>query len=296
VGATLALCAAFCFALAATLQQKGAVGMGEVSLGSPSSLLRLAKQKWWLLGTIALLVGYTLQAGALDRGRLAVIQPLLVMTIVFALPLGYWLTNQLVGRREIVGAVVIVAGLAAFAIFADPDGGVDNAPADEWVGVLVFFTVLAAVLMYLGSRGSLTRKAALYGTAAGVLFGLSAALAKPTVESLHDGLDAVLTNWESYAMAITGILAFVIQQVSLGTGKLAPSVATVSVANPLVGITIGVLVLEERLARPVWHIVVGVGGLAVALVGAVVIAMATETRKDEAADDQASLSAEPAAT
>jgi drug/metabolite transporter (DMT)-like permease len=296
VGATLALCAAFLFAVAATLQQKGAVGMGEVSLGSPSSFVRLAKQKWWLFGTIALLAGYVLQAAALDRGRLAVIQPLLVMTIVFALPLGYWLTNQKVGRREIVGAIVIVGGLAAFTIFADPDGGVDNAPADEWAGVLVVFTALAAVLMFLGGRGSLTRKAALYGTAAGVLFGLSAALAKPTVESLHEGLDAVLTNWESYAMAITGILAFIIQQVSLGTGKLAPSVATVSVANPIVGITIGVLVLEERFARPAWHIVVGVGGLVVALVGAVVIAMATEAGKDEAADDSTSFSPEPAST
>ncbi|MEP7223976.1 MAG: DMT family transporter [Actinomycetota bacterium] len=94
----LALVAAFFFALAATLQQKGALGMGEVSLGSPSSFILLAKQKFWLIGTIALLVGYALQAAALDRGRLAVVEPLLVMTIVFALPLGYWLTNQQVGR------------------------------------------------------------------------------------------------------------------------------------------------------------------------------------------------------
>ncbi len=295
MGAGLALVAAFFFALAATLQQKGAVGMGEVSLGSPSSFLRLVKQTWWLFGTVALLVGYVLQAAALDRGRLAVIQPLLVMTVVFALPLGYWLTNQKVGRKEILGAVVIVCGLAAFTVFADPDGGVDNAPASEWAGVLIVFTGIAVVLMFLGGRGSLTRKAALYGTAAGVLFGLSAALAKPTVESLHDGLDAVLTNWESYAMAITGITAFVVQQVSLGTGKLAPSVATVSVANPIVGITIGALVLDERLARPAWHIVLGVGGLALALVGAVVIAMGAET-KDETTDDSTSFSPEPAAT
>ena len=40
----VALVAAFFFALAATLQQKGALGMGGVSLGSPSSLLQLAKQ------------------------------------------------------------------------------------------------------------------------------------------------------------------------------------------------------------------------------------------------------------
>ena len=65
----LALVAAFFFALAATLQQKGALGMGEVSLGSPRSLLSLARQTWWLLGTVALLGGYAFQAVALANGR-----------------------------------------------------------------------------------------------------------------------------------------------------------------------------------------------------------------------------------
>ena len=50
VAEILALVAAFFFALAATLQQKGALGMGEVSLGSPSSFVKLVKQPWWLAG------------------------------------------------------------------------------------------------------------------------------------------------------------------------------------------------------------------------------------------------------
>ena len=120
MASVLALCAAFLFALAAALQQKGALELPEVSLRRPSSLAKLAGQTMWLLGTAALLTGYVLQAAALDRGRLAIIQPLLVMTIVFALPLGYLLTGQHVGRKEVVGAGVIVVGLAAFALFGDP--------------------------------------------------------------------------------------------------------------------------------------------------------------------------------
>ena len=58
----------------------------------------------WLVGT--LFTGYAFQAAALDRGRLVIIQPLLVTTVVFALPLGYFLTRQHVGRREVVGATV----------------------------------------------------------------------------------------------------------------------------------------------------------------------------------------------
>ena len=90
-------------------------------------------------------------------------------------------------------------------------------------------------------------KAAVYGTVAGILFGLSAALTKPTLEYLHDGIGMLLSHWEGYALAIAGVLGFVLQQVSLGTGRLAPSVATVSVANPVVGILLGVVLLDERL-------------------------------------------------
>ena len=93
MAAALALIAAFLFAVAATFQQKGALNLDGVSLASPMSLVRLVGQRMWLFGTAALLVGYVLQAGALDRGRLAIIQPLLVTTIVFALPLG-WLADE----------------------------------------------------------------------------------------------------------------------------------------------------------------------------------------------------------
>lgn len=85
MASALALAAAFLFALAAALQQKGALGLTEISLRHPASLARLAGQTMWLVGTVALLSGYVFQAAALDRGRLAIIQPLLVTTVVFAL-------------------------------------------------------------------------------------------------------------------------------------------------------------------------------------------------------------------
>jgi drug/metabolite transporter (DMT)-like permease len=276
MASVLALVAAFLFALAATLQQKGALNLPEISLRNPASLARLAGQTMWLVGTLALLTGYVFQAAALDRGRLAIIQPLLVMTVVFALPLGYFLTGQHVGRRELIGAAVIVVGLACFAIFGDPAGGRENAPGDEWALAIAVLAIVCAVLLVFGGRGGLTMKAAVYGTVAGILFGLSAALTKPTLEYLHVGIDELLSHWEPYALAIAGVLGFVLQQVSLATGRLAPSVATVSVANPVVGILLGVILLDERLSRPAWHVVVACIGLGLALVGAVLISLARE--------------------
>jgi drug/metabolite transporter (DMT)-like permease len=272
----LALSAAFLFAVAAALQQKGALNLPELSLRSPASLGRLIGETTWLVGTTALLVGYVLQAGALDRGRLAIIQPLLVMTVVFALPLGYFLTNQHVGRSEMVGAAVIVCGLALFALYGDPAGGRENAPGSEWAIAIAVIGVVCAALLLFGGRGGPGMRAAVYGTVAGILFGLSAALTKPTLDFLHAGIDELLTHWEPYALAVAGIIGFVLQQVSLGTGRLAPSVATVSVANPVVGILLGIILLDERLSRPTWHVVVACIGLCLALAGAVVISLARE--------------------
>jgi drug/metabolite transporter (DMT)-like permease len=284
VAATLALVAAFLFALAATLQQKGALNLPTISLADPMSLARLAGQTTWLIGTLALFTGYLFQAGALDRGRLSIIQPLLVTTVVFALPLGYFMTRQHVGRREVIGAVAIIIGLGLFVSFGDPAGGKENASNSQWAITIGLLSLLSVLMLVFGS-GGLSMKAAVYGTVAGILFGLSSALTKPTLNYLHESVGTMLSHWECYALAVAGVLGFVLQQVSLGTGRLAPSVATVSVANPLVGILIGILLFDERLSRPGWHVLVAVIGLGLALLGAVVISLARGATGEEAAAD-----------
>jgi hypothetical protein len=147
---------------------------------------------------------------------------------------------------------------------------------------------VSACLLLFGRRGGLSARAAVFGTTAGILYGVSATLMKPVVEELNaDGLADVLATWELWVMAVAGLAGFYLQQVSLATGRLVTSVATVSVANPVVSVLLGVLVLQERLDQPpAWHAVVAVGGLALALLGAVVIASASE--EDSEADTGAS--------
>jgi drug/metabolite transporter (DMT)-like permease len=223
------------------------------------------------------------------------VQPLLVTTVVFALPLGYFLTRQHVGRREVIGAIVIILGLGLFVYFGDPAGGNENASNSQWAITIALLSVLSVLLLVFEGRGGFSMKAAVYGTVAGILFGLSSSLTKPTLDYLHVSIGAMLSHWECYALAVAGVLGFVLQQVSLGTGRLAPSVATVSVANPIVGILIGIILLDERFSRPAWHVVAAVAGLGLALVGAVVISLAREATKDQApAVDAADGSVAPA--
>lgn len=136
------------------------------------------------------------------------------------------------------------------------------------------------MLVLLGGRAAAAQKAALYGACAGLLFGLSASLWKPSGAVLDaDGLGGMLSSWEFWIFSAAGVLAFLVQQVSLAAGQLAPSVAMTAVVNPLVCIAVGTLILDERLAPPTWHKAVAYAGLALALFAAVAITRATEERK-----------------
>lgn len=281
LAAILAIVAAMSFALAATLWQKASVGLG-VEASKPGSFLRLLASGVWLLGLGAQILGILLQAAALDRGRVAIIQPLLVTTVVWALPLGYFLTQQVITRRHVIGATIIVVGLAVFGSVGDPAAGVDDAPLSDWLSAFLVLGALCAGLLLFARRGGPGVKAGVLGATAGILYGISATLMKPVVENLHEnGFTAVLESWELWVMAVTGIVGFYIQQLSLATGRLVTSVATVSVVNPVVSVMLGALVLQERLDQtPQWHAVVAIGALGAALFGAILVASASEVESE----------------
>ena len=155
MAAFLALLAAVLFALAAALQQRGQFALARRgnAVEGVGGLVRLLAVPIWLLGTAVLLLGYATQGAALDRGKLIVVQPLLVTTIVWALPLGYWLTAQNVVRRQVLGAGVVVIGLALFVLVGDPDAGVENASTGSLVlAVLVVSAVVAVLLVWLRAK------------------------------------------------------------------------------------------------------------------------------------------------
>ena len=275
-GRVLALVAAACFALAAALQQKGQFRLARE--GRPvrgvGDIFRLFRVWVWLAGTAVLLGGYALQGVALDVGKVVVVQPLLVTTLVFALPLGHWLTGQHVTRKQVWGAGVMVGGLFMFILLGDPAEGIDTAPAGEVLIATAVVCAVAAAGLAFGRHAEAARKAAIFGGVAGLLFGLSATFDKPAFSSTEVGTGDLFGEWEFWALVGFGVIAFGVQQLSLATGQLAPAMAAVSVANPLASTLIGVFVYEERLTQPGWHIALAFGALFVSFWGAVIVTLA----------------------
>jgi drug/metabolite transporter (DMT)-like permease len=269
----LALVSALLFALGTVLQQRG--GAAAPSEGAHSALLlRMARRPVWLAGIAADGLGFIAQAAALEIGRLAVVQPLLVTSVVFALPLGARLSRQRVHRLDAGAAVLVVLALVAFLAVADPSGGRREAPFGAWAVAGIACAAVCVPLAVLGRRGPAPRRAALLGAAAGVLFALSAALTKAVVDELHRGLPHLLTSWEPYALVAVGYVSMTLNQLALDTGALAATVATSTALDPIGSVVLGIALFHESPRTGAGADVGMLAALVAALAGIAVLARA----------------------
>ncbi len=196
-----------------------------------------------------------------------VVQPLLATSVVFSLPLGAWLEDKPVSRAEMLAALAVTAGLGAFLVLADPSGGVDNPEASAWIVSFAVAAVLCAGLT-LGARGrSPVHRAALLGTAAGILFALSAALTKATVEQLDDGVLTIFEHWQLYALVVVGYVSMTLSQASLQAGALAPAVATQMALDPVASLLLGTLAFKETIHDETGALLAALAAFAVMIAG-----------------------------
>jgi drug/metabolite transporter (DMT)-like permease len=269
----LALISAFLFALGTVLQQRAGMD-APVSSAKSGLLVRMAGRPVWLAGIASDAVGFVVQAAALRRGQLAVVQPLLVLSVVFALPLGAWLSDQRIDRRELVAAVVVMAALVGFLAIANPSGGRSEAPLSKWLVAGIACAAACVPLSLLARLGPAARRAALLGAAAGILFALSAALTKAVVDELRVGIVHVLGTWELYALAGVGYVSMTLNQLALNTGALAPTIASSTALDPIVSVALGLTLFEEHLHASTPRAAGAFAALAAALLGMVALARA----------------------
>jgi drug/metabolite transporter (DMT)-like permease len=247
VAVVLALLAGCSYAGAAVLQQRVAAAQPpELSL-SPRLLLAVARKPVWLLGIGLDIAAYLLEAGALHEGSVVTVAPLLVSGLLFALPLSTVGTGQHVTRRELVPAVVVVAGLALFVQVGSPEGDRSTASAAAWITIGAIVAVATAVLVALGRREQGSRRALAYGVATGVVYSFTAVLTKATVDLLDGGVGQLFTHWQLYVLLAASLVGLLLNQSAFQAGHVAASLPAISVTNPVLASTFGIVMFGETL-------------------------------------------------
>jgi len=265
------LLAAAAFAFGNVLQQKGTLE-APASGDDPHFLAQILKRPVWLAGGALQVSGWILQAAALDRGSLVVVQSLCATSLVIALPIGARLTNQQIDRRVILGAVAMIAGIILFLSVGQPQSGTAHPSAAAWWSACISATVIVALLARIGRRHDGAVRALYFGCAAGVGFALQASVTKEFMSIFGGGLDAIVHSWTTYALVASAVVGFVLQQSALKTGVLAPAMASSNAVTLFGSVIFGITIFEERLSNGSTRLAPALIGLAVALFGVVLLA------------------------
>ena len=268
----LALCASLANALTSVFQRLG------VEDAPADTTLRLSLMKYalrrgvWLLGFALMIVSFIVQAIALHFGRLSQVQPILTTELVFlAAILAFWFGFRM-GRREWIGSVAVTVGLAGFLYFAHPEYGMLPPPLWRWVVAIVACTGAIATAVVLALRGPRWWRAAMFGTAAAISFAFTAACTKVVSDYAADDWTHLYRHWQTYALAVFGVVAVFLTQNAMHAGPIVASQSTLVLVDPLASILIGVTLFGDNLQTQ------GAAGplealsLLVAFVGAFVLA------------------------
>lgn len=243
----LACVAAFAFALSAMLEQRAASqATREHSLGTVhgfSSFVRaLVRRKLWLTGFVINNVGFLVQAAALHLGSVALVQPVMVSQVLFALLLTGIGSRKRPGVRDWGYVLCICAGLIVLLSVsgAAPLHGTPNREQVIWVLVAMTASVVALVVF---ARGQSDPRAAslMLAVAAGMCFAGNAVLTKLTTEDLFGpGVLHTALDWPGYSLAVATASGLLIEQAAFANGTLPWAVAAMSITNPVISYLAGI--------------------------------------------------------
>jgi drug/metabolite transporter (DMT)-like permease len=267
----LALTAALAFALGTVLQQKGTL-QTKAAEGDPRFLAEIIRKPVWLLGGMLQISGWVLQAAALNRGSLAVVQSLCALSLVFALPFGVRLTGQQVGRRAWIGAVLTLIGILSFVAIGQPQGGASLPGARDWLVSGFCITALILLLAWQANRRRGAVAATLFATAAGAGYAFQAAVTKVFVTQIGYGVIVLLTSWTTYALILSALAGFALQQSALKTGFLAPAMAASNAATLGMSVFMGITLFNEAISRGHGRLLPAIAGLTLAIIGVMLLA------------------------
>lgn len=221
-------------------------------------VLRLARDPRWLASVGGDTVGLVLQVVALATGPVLLVQPLLVLAVPVALPVGRLLGGPAPTWRDYAACVGILGALAVFfALVGDP-GQASPLPAAHAAWATAAAAAVGAVLLLAVRTASSTVRAAVYGAVAGAWFGLVGVLLDAMATSWQRSGPTGLTQTDGWVplvcLLLAGTGALVLTQVSFQVGSLAASFPANEATAPVVAVVLGAALLHEQLPLSPGHV------------------------------------------
>jgi drug/metabolite transporter (DMT)-like permease len=270
--AVIAALAAGCtFAIGAVLQQSAAREAPVEESLSLRLLWDLAHRPKWLLGIGSDVGSFALQALALAFGPIALVQPLLVTGVLFAIPIAVRLRGMRLHAQEWTGTVAVAGGLSMFLAAASPGEGVAQTTLTRWVLILIAVGGLMAVGVMIGQALQGPARASFFALSAGAAFGLLAALTKTSTHLLGQGAGTFFTAWQPYAMAGVAVAGAVVQQSAFQAAPLPASLPVMDAVEPAVAVLIGVFAFAEDLQTSIPALTLEAAGIVALITGIVLL-------------------------
>lgn len=238
-------------------------------------MTELLRERIWLGGIAVMVAGQLLSAWGLGHLSLTVSEPLLATNLIFALLLAAPISGEIPRRTEFAGAILLCLGVGALSAsrsvraLSESFGSFSHWPAAAVIAGL------AAALAIAGRNGPAKLRATLTGAGGGLLLGIADALTRRSVELIDGhGLIPLLTTWPGYAVFFTAAVGLWLVQSAFSAGPLHASLPAVTAAEPLAGITLGILVFGDGVHVSPWLLALQAAGLAAMLGGTILVARA----------------------
>ncbi len=273
VGIVIALVGGFFLALGAQFQHRGVVvveerhGSGHKAGLSIPQLWRLVRSPWWALGTLLLGLAILCQLTSLAFAPIIVVQPLGVVALVITAVVNARVSHAKLTREALRAITFCVVGIAIFVTVA---AFVAKEQPIQEKQLIIILIIMGVVVLLLGVAFGLLRKrftAIFYILSAGVLYGFVATLAKVVISRLLSGTFEWLTVVCVVALIAAAALGAYFVQTAYSIGSPDLVIAGLTVVDPLVAVSIGILVLGEAADAPLWTVFVWIAAGAIAVYG-----------------------------
>jgi hypothetical protein len=192
VAIVTALVAAAVLGTSAAIDQRSTKKVKTREPLSPRLILDLVRQPLWLIAIGANVVGFILQVVALAYGSLALVQPLLVCDLLFAVLIA-WYLRQRAGEPQPdmkpiwVGVAITTIGLAGFLAIGQPTPGHTQARLSMLAPLVIGYVVVVGACLVVAKRNRELQPLAL-ALGCGVSYGVAAFVIKllTSAESLAE--------------------------------------------------------------------------------------------------------------